>query len=170
MSNLGNKEILSKNVKRLMQELDVNATQLAKDIKVPYTTVVSWINADNYPRIDKIEIMANYFGVSKAMLVEEFKPSPMNTKEARRATSAISKLNRDGQGQVADFAEVLVKSNQFNINSEKNVKLFDEQRTYEAAADNGEVTDRDLNTAFEAIKKREDDDKKRTNNDWIRKY
>jgi transcriptional regulator with XRE-family HTH domain len=34
-------------------------------------TFSDWVNAKTYPRIDKIELMANYFGISKADLVEE---------------------------------------------------------------------------------------------------
>lgn len=40
-------------------------------LNVPYTTFTDWVKAKTYPRIDKIEMMANYFGISKADLVEE---------------------------------------------------------------------------------------------------
>ena len=30
-----------------------------------------WVKGNSYPRIDKIELMANYFGISKADLVED---------------------------------------------------------------------------------------------------
>ena len=36
-----------------------------------YSTVLDWVNAKTYPRIDKIELMANYFGIEKADLIEE---------------------------------------------------------------------------------------------------
>ena len=38
---------------------------------VKYTTFTDWVKGNSYPRIDKIELMANYFGISKADLVEE---------------------------------------------------------------------------------------------------
>src|SRR5699024_6313467 len=38
---------------------------------VSYSTLSDWVNAKTYPRIDKIEMMANYFGVSKSDLVED---------------------------------------------------------------------------------------------------
>jgi DNA-binding protein len=44
--------------------------QVAKDIGVSYTTFTSWIKGTNYPRIDKIELLANYFRVNKADLIE----------------------------------------------------------------------------------------------------
>ncbi|MFI8574024.1 helix-turn-helix domain-containing protein, partial [Stenotrophomonas bentonitica] len=40
--------------------------KLSNDLKVKYTTLSDWINAKNYPRIDKIELLADYFNVTKA--------------------------------------------------------------------------------------------------------
>ena len=71
MSDLGNKEVMSKNIKRLLKEHHKTRGDLSAAINVPYTTVSDWVNAKKYPRIDKIEMMANYFGVSKSVLVEK---------------------------------------------------------------------------------------------------
>ena len=38
---------------------------------VKYTTFTDWVKGNSYPRIDKIELMANYFGITKADLVED---------------------------------------------------------------------------------------------------
>lgn len=67
---LGNKEVMSKNIKKYMKIKNVDRRRMSKDLKVSYTTLSDWINAKTYPRIDKIELMANYFGVSKSDLVE----------------------------------------------------------------------------------------------------
>lgn len=71
MSSLGNKEIMARNIKRLMSLKGKDRNDICKDLGFKYTTFTDWINANTYPRIDKIELMANYFGVSKAELVEE---------------------------------------------------------------------------------------------------
>lgn len=71
MSGLGNKETMSKNIKKHMRKRGVERNKLADDLNVSYSTISDWINAKTYPRIDKIELMANYFGISKADLVEE---------------------------------------------------------------------------------------------------
>ena len=71
MSGLGNKGIMAENIKRYMEKKDINAKQLAEILDFPYTTVLSWINATNYPRIDKIEQMADFFGVKKSDLIED---------------------------------------------------------------------------------------------------
>lgn len=71
MNNLGNKPVMAANIKRYMKLKGVNAKELSKALKVPYTTVLSWTKAEYYPRIDKIEMMSDYFGILKSDLIEE---------------------------------------------------------------------------------------------------
>lgn len=65
------KEIMAKNIKRLMALNHVNATDVCTALGFKAPTFSDWVNAKTYPRIAKIEAMSNYFGVSKADLVEE---------------------------------------------------------------------------------------------------
>ena len=73
--SIGNKETMAKNIKRLMALNQVNATDVCTALGFKAPTFSDWVNAKTYPRIDKIEAMSNYFGVSKADLVEEQLPS-----------------------------------------------------------------------------------------------
>ena len=68
---LGNKEIMAKNIKKYMAIKGVNQTEMCNALGFKFMTLSDWLHAKTYPRIDKIELMANYFGVSKADLVEE---------------------------------------------------------------------------------------------------
>ena len=70
-NNLGNKESMAKNIKYFMAKKDITRMELCKALGFNYSTLADWLHARKYPRIDKIEMMANYFGVSKADLVEE---------------------------------------------------------------------------------------------------
>lgn len=71
MSDLGNREIFSKNLKYYMLLNHKDRNDLAKDLNLPYTTVTSWYNGEFYPRIDKIQLLANYFSIQKSDLVED---------------------------------------------------------------------------------------------------
>lgn len=71
---LGNKEVMAKNIKRFMEEKNVNQTEMCQDLGFKFMTLSDWLHAKTYPRIDKIEMMAKYFGVTKADLVEEKHP------------------------------------------------------------------------------------------------
>ena len=71
MSNLGNKEIMAKNIQYYMDKYGKTRQDMCEALGVKYTTFTDWVKGNSYPRIDKIELMANYFGISKADLVED---------------------------------------------------------------------------------------------------
>ena len=71
MTGLGNKEILAKNLQYYIDRSGKDRRQLAEIWGVPYSTLTNWITAKKYPRIDKIEIMADYFGILKSDLIED---------------------------------------------------------------------------------------------------
>ena len=71
MSSLGNKEIMAKNIQYYMDKYEKTRQDMCDALGVKYTTFTDWVKGNSYPRIDKIELMANYFGISKADLVEE---------------------------------------------------------------------------------------------------
>ena len=71
MGALGNKAIFSKNLKYYIERSGKDRRELADIWGFPYSTVTEWINGRKYPRIDRIEIMADYFGILKSDLIEE---------------------------------------------------------------------------------------------------
>ena len=70
-----NREVMARNIKRNMGEMGVNSTEVCRALNIKQNTFSDWINAKTYPRIDKIELMAQYFGITKAELVEDQGPS-----------------------------------------------------------------------------------------------
>lgn len=95
-NNLGNKETMAKNIKRYIEQKGITMARLAADIDVPPTTVSNWVHANSYPRIDKIEAMANYFSITKADLVEE--PAAASAIKSAMLIKKYEKLNdRDKQ-------------------------------------------------------------------------
>lgn len=71
MSNLGNKKIMAKNIQYYMDLNKKTRNDMCDALGVKYTTFTDWVKGNTYPRIDKIELMANYFGIQKSDLVEE---------------------------------------------------------------------------------------------------
>lgn len=72
-NNIGNKEIMSSNLKRLMNERNLSQAELSRRLGFKTSTLGDWISGKSYPRIDKIEKMANYFNVEKSALIEPYK-------------------------------------------------------------------------------------------------
>ena len=69
---LGNKEIMARNIRHYMTLFNKSRNEMCDALGVKYTTFTDWINANTYPRIDKIELMADYFGINKSDLIEEY--------------------------------------------------------------------------------------------------
>lgn len=71
MSNIGNKETFAKNLSYYLQRCGRDQKEVAEVVGVAPSTFNEWVKAKKYPRIDKIEILANYFGILKSDLIEE---------------------------------------------------------------------------------------------------
>lgn len=54
-----------------MEKNGVTNQQLCDALGFKYTTFMDWIKGVTYPRIGKIEAMANYFGCEKSDLIEK---------------------------------------------------------------------------------------------------
>lgn len=100
-SSLGNKEVMASNIRRHIDKLGLNVKDFSREIGVSYSTVRDWANAVTYPRIDKIEMMANYFGVNKSDLVEIKEEASTLDK----ITTAASKLEEERQEKVLGYCE-----------------------------------------------------------------
>lgn len=65
---------------------------MCEALGVKYTTFSDWVNGNVYPRIDKIELMANYFGIEKSDLIEDkssSEPSYYTNKETQQLAQEI---------------------------------------------------------------------------------
>ena len=78
MSSIGNKAIMAQNLKYYIEKSGKDRRELAEIWGIPYSTVSEWINGRKYPRIDRIEIMADYFGIQKSDLIEDKQAEPAN--------------------------------------------------------------------------------------------
>lgn len=70
MSDLGNKKIMAENLSFYLAKSGKSQKEMAEIVGVSTSTFNDWMKAKTYPRIDKIEIMAHYFGVLKSALIE----------------------------------------------------------------------------------------------------
>lgn len=98
MSNIGNKQTMSKNLKFYIERSGKDRKELAEIWGFPYSTVTEWINGRKYPRIDRIEIMADYFGILKSDLIEERTEERKEVqKKADAITDAVLRMKTDSE-------------------------------------------------------------------------
>ncbi|NQP57730.1 helix-turn-helix transcriptional regulator [Streptococcus suis] len=117
-----NKDIFSKNLKYYMDKKGVDRNQLCSDLDLKYTTVRDWIKGITYPRIGKIELLANYFGINKSDLIEEKStiPSssiPLPNFDPRKTIllSNYDKLNDTRKNKLLTTSETLLAEEQGKI-------------------------------------------------------
>lgn len=93
MSGLGNKEVMAKNIRYYMEKKGLNAKDFSIELNFKYSTVLDWLNAKTYPRIDKIEMMANYFNIEKSDLVEDKNKQKENIDISNMVNDLMENLN-----------------------------------------------------------------------------
>ncbi|WAA10809.1 LexA family protein [Fervidibacillus albus] len=65
------KKVMSKNLKYYLKRDGITQTELANKLGIPEMTMSNWLNAKTYPRVDKIQLLADYFKISRSDLTEE---------------------------------------------------------------------------------------------------
>lgn len=63
--------IFSKNLNYYMNKYDITQAALAKKIGVSPATISNWCNGIKLPRMDKVDALANYFGIRRSDLMVE---------------------------------------------------------------------------------------------------
>ena len=71
MTSIGNKETFAKNLSFYVERSGKSQKDIAAYVGVAASSFNDWMKAKKYPRIDKIEMLANYFGIQKSDLIEE---------------------------------------------------------------------------------------------------
>ena len=91
--------------------------ELAAIIGVAPSTFNDWLKAKKYPRIDKIELLADYFGILKSDLIEERSKEYKNMQKNNDAiTDIIVRMRVDN-----DFLSLVLTLNE--MDSEKLASL-----------------------------------------------
>ena len=106
-----NKEIFANNLSFYMNQRGIDRNTLCADLDLKYTTVRDWLKGITYPRIGKIELLANYFNINKSDLIEN-KISTAQSSDylLEEITNTARKLNTDNKKIVLRTSEELLES------------------------------------------------------------
>ena len=89
------KEVFSRNLQKYMALNGKSRKEVCQALGYSYFTFSDWVNGKKMPRMDKVEQLANYFGIKKSDLIEETK------KAAPEAGSGMS----EAKSKLFDLAE-----------------------------------------------------------------
>lgn len=71
------KEVFSKNLQKYMALNGKSRKEVCQALGYSYFTFSDWVNGKKMPRMDKVEQLANYFGILKSDLIEDKKEQPV---------------------------------------------------------------------------------------------
>lgn len=71
MSDEKIKEVFARNLRKYLEANNKQPVDIVNDLGVPFSTVSNWINGVKLPRMGKVELLAEYFGIQKSDLLEE---------------------------------------------------------------------------------------------------
>ena len=116
-----NKEIFANNLSFYMKQKGVDRNTLCADLDLKYTTVRDWLKGITYPRIGKIELLANYFNINKSDLIEnKISTAQPSDSLLEEITNTARKLNTDNKKIVLRTSEELLESQKNEEETKKN--------------------------------------------------
>jgi transcriptional regulator with XRE-family HTH domain len=71
MAIVENKTVFARNLRYYIEFKGVRKIEVARAVKVSSGTISDWISERTYPRMDKIQLLAEFFGIKKTDLIEE---------------------------------------------------------------------------------------------------
>lgn len=97
---MDNKNTFASNLKKYMEINGKSRRDVSEAIGVSYYTFSDWVNGKKYPRIGKVEKLAEYFGILKSDLIEDKKEKPTEqddrlSDEMMELIDCIKKLPED---------------------------------------------------------------------------
>lgn len=107
------KRNFSETLKAIMQKHGKTQGDLVKDLNFRQATVSDWLNGKKYPRMDKIEKLANYFDISinELLLQSVTVPVPASsslslTQQEETHIKKYRQLDADGKEEIDDLIDV----------------------------------------------------------------
>lgn len=141
------RKIFANNLNYYMKVNNKIQDDLVKDLRLKTSTISSWCNGQKLPRMDKIVLLADYFGIHFSKLIEE--RTDNNYFEFASEDDAMFPLLDVGdialifkQNNIEDGATLLINMN--NRNTIRKFILSDDKTYYKLVAMNGYYKDIDL--------------------------
>lgn len=115
---MDNKNVFASNLQRYMKQENKSRKEVADAIGVSYYTFTSWVTGKKYPRMDKVEMLAEYFGILKSDLIENKANEDMQEKNDT-AVGIVMRLGSDQE--FCDCVKLLYKLDSKQLSSVKNM-------------------------------------------------
>ena len=132
MDGLGNAEVFARNLRHYVDASGQLGKDIAAVVGVATSTFSEWMNGKKYPRIDKIEMLANYFRIQKSDLIEDHSDAGTmpetfrapQTLEARIVSFGMDDLPKEEREKILSILRTMYSDKPY---------LFKEERRHDDA-------------------------------------
>ena len=104
---MNNKNIFASNLKSYMALNGKGRKEVCEALGFNYYTFSDWVNGKKYPRMDKVEMLANYFGCLKSDLIEEKQKQPAESELSIRKKEFMQKVQGMSDAQLERLEQIL---------------------------------------------------------------
>ncbi len=87
------RNIFCTNLKRLMKDRGVTQMDLMQALNIPSATISTWVNGQRMPKMSKIQMLAEYFGVDPMDMIQEKQPLPGISEDEERLIGMYRRLS-----------------------------------------------------------------------------
>jgi repressor LexA len=113
---MDNKNIFAKNLRKYMDINKKTRKDISEALGISYYTVTDWVKGKKYPRMDKVEMLAQYFGILKSDLIEE-KTEEHKEMQQKNSTLADITVRMQTDERLFSLMESIIKLDDMQLAS-----------------------------------------------------
>lgn len=136
MSENDYKKIFSKNLRYYMSKSNKKQSDLINDLGISSSTLSNWCTGEKLPRMDKVQVLADYFHINKSDLIEEKKQAD----DTPAILQYYNKLNELGKQEATKRVEELTYIPLYN----QDTNLLDAAHSLNNATSEEKANDEDI--------------------------
>lgn len=91
-----------------MELKGIKQTDLMKDLSLSSSTVSNWCTGQKLPRMGKIQLLADYFGIEKSDLIEEKEAEENRNQLEKEFLSLFEQLTVDEKNIIVDTIKSII--------------------------------------------------------------
>ena len=77
MTNQEYSQLVARNLRRIMYDRGKRQQDLCKDLGIKQSTLAGWMSGARTPKMDKIDMLCDYFHCKREDLMEPYLPKPL---------------------------------------------------------------------------------------------
>lgn len=110
-TNIENGEVFSRNLQRHLKMSKTKQVDIAKAIGVSPSTITDWLKERTYPRMDKVQLLAEYFGIQKSELLEDvYVAKETVTEEDQKVLDLFHKVPQEKRAAAIALCEAVLNN------------------------------------------------------------